>query len=150
MTEENLAAFVDAVKSEHRDLTARMLAIQSLLCEQGPAGAAAIGRLVELLTELHGRLKKHFAQEESGGYMEEALIHAPGLSGEARRLVDEHRDLLSSSAAVLAKAKKAVAPQDWPDLCRETEKLVKAIRQHETGETRVLMQGFNLDPEIIG
>jgi iron-sulfur cluster repair protein YtfE (RIC family) len=151
MPTQSANAFIEAIKAEHRDLGARVHAIQNLLEEEFPAAETpfAAARLAELLDDLRERLDRHFDQEEKGGFLEEALVHAPQMSGDAQRLMDEHPELLRATTDLVAKALACHTAAAWPGLREAASILLKRLRQHEAGENRVLLSGFNIDPEII-
>lgn len=152
MSQVNVIAFIEAVKAEHRELAAQMHAIQALLDETPSAAElpAAVERAARSLDELCESLSRHFVQEEEGGFLEEALVHAPQLSGEARQLMGEHPELKKTAAEAAARVRNCKTAADWQAVAAKTRQLLKRLRQHEAGETRVLFAGFNIDPEIIG
>jgi hypothetical protein len=105
--------------------------------------AAAREKLASFRTELLA----HFAHEEEGGYMDEAVARLPSLSHNADKLLAEHASLRTSLDNLLKRLETAhKAATEW-DACRaEFARFVEQISLHETNENWLLNQGFN-EPE---
>jgi hypothetical protein len=88
-------------------------------------------------------LEHHFAEEESGGCMEEAVARCPALSAEADRIEAEHPELLHDVDRLIAQAvdgshtteKRVALEEAFDELCRN-------IDAHEKAENVLLRQGF--------
>jgi len=89
MTDETHQAYVAAFGAEHHELRHLVHALHEALREERPWSHEAATEAVELLAALHTHLEHHFAQEEDGGYLEEALNLAPT---DAREVVSSPHD----------------------------------------------------------
>lgn len=141
-------AYLAQVKAEHYDLEQVLhhlgAAFDSARAQQWPL--ASTQRLVVLLSELRDQIERHFAQEEVGGYMEEALSRAPRFSAQVEALLKQHTELASGVNDVLARAKGSRDnPGNWKTLHADVQALLKKLKAHEAGENRIIEAAFNED-----
>ncbi len=114
--------------------------------ERGQCLAAAV-------RELQGHIETHFAREEQGGWLEEAVIRAPHLAHRLTLLEREHTPLRQQ----LAKLVEFVATADCVADCtagrlaqlqKDFDHFVAKLLHHEAEEEQVLAEGFNEELEI--
>ncbi|MBI2824727.1 MAG: hemerythrin domain-containing protein [Planctomycetia bacterium] len=146
-------AFIDAMKSEHRDLGDMVHRLELLLKEA--VGRGWPGPLAEdiwvRLQKLERVLADHFAREEQGGFLEEALAHAPRFGPQAEHLLSEHVTLL---ACVRYLVREAELNRHTPSAFWQVfaDALAGALRQllaHEAQENALLQKAFNADADIV-
>lgn len=100
--------FFEKALQEHRWLEHAVHEAQRLLQEPADQRTAAQLRAAyEQLAVLALRLKEHFAQEEEGGYLEEAASILPRLGPQVQRLEREHAPLLRHALAIAELARRA-------------------------------------------
>ncbi|MGD9648040.1 MAG: hemerythrin domain-containing protein [Pirellulales bacterium] len=140
------AAYVQQVKAEHYGLEQLLHQLEDAFAAARGNGwpTKAIPQLVKLLTDLREEIERHFAQEEVGGYMEEALSLAPRFSGQAQALLKQHGELSQAVRALLAKTRDPKLV-DWSGLHAELQTLLKKLKAHEAGENRIVEAAFNED-----
>jgi len=107
---------------------------------------AWLERLPERLQELRRELVAHFGEEEAGGCVEEAVARCPALSGEARHLETEHRELVSELDEVIQLCELIVEPtaRDARMLEQEVRAVIHKIKTHEAQENRIIEKGFSV------
>jgi hypothetical protein len=136
--------FIDHLLAEHRRLhklihQARISIVQS----GGPDGDESYQGAAHILRNLRGELHQHFVEEEAGGCLDEAVSRCPRLSSDARRLENEHADLLAEVDRLIVQASscdchvenRVVLQRDFDNLCRQ-------LHAHEAAENDLLRQGF--------
>ncbi len=134
--------------SEHEHLHAVVDRIHAALgrCSDTAVDAAAIAAVREQITALRDQLQKHFAQEELGGYLEEALTRAPSLAPQATILQRQHAEFLTLASHMLSDAACCDPPQvTWVRLKADYEQFAKRLKAHESAENRLLQIAFNED-----
>jgi len=97
----------------------------------------------ELLSRLHTLLARHFALEESKGYLAEELAIAPQLSHVAEGLRKEHEQILAR-VKKLEDSSRAGSTTDA--LVQAIDEAVSQLRDHESAENRLVQQAL-LDDE---
>jgi hypothetical protein len=140
-------SYADHLIAEHRRLH-RMLRVVSTAIMPAPTGGPAptSAAIIKVLREVRDELERHFAQEEGGGCLDEAVSCCPTLSPEARRIEAEHPRLLESMDRLIAQA------QDYDqsvekriELEREFEELCRQLAAHEAAENTLLRRGLGGD-----
>ena len=148
MVIEILQAYVSSICADHRH-QGRL--VHNLRCalENAPRlkwSKGSTAQIVYCLAMLRDHLATHFAREEEGGYLEEALVHSPVFQSEANRLMDEHPQLLKRFDALLEMAKaEADEPARWPAIAKEVNEAVNQLLTHELDENKLLQGAFTAD-----
>jgi hypothetical protein len=128
-------AYVDHLQSEHRRLHQRILEVQHALA-QSQTGLNAE------LTALQDELAQHFAEEDAGGCMEEAMARCPAVAERCRALCAEHSVLLREMSALIdeyhAEAQRRAR---WGD---DFHQLTERLFQHEREENEILQRAFGV------
>src|SRR6476620_10387949 len=87
--------YVEHLIAEHRRLHRMLRLAQAAIVASGcPDRDATCTDIVRVLRQVREELQHHFAQEESGGCLDEAVSRCPGLSAEVKRIELEHPQLL--------------------------------------------------------
>ena len=139
--------YVQHLLTELRRLhTMLRLARAAIRHSAGPDGHNTTPETVRILRQVREELAHHFAEEEGGGCMEEAVSRCPRLSADATRVQAEHRDLLGRLDALLAEvldSKHTVANRIL--VAREFDELCSILHAHEAAENEILRQGFGVN-----
>jgi hypothetical protein len=135
------AKFVDVHRELHRGVEAVEKGISAAL----PANdVAAWCDLPKLLQELRAHLKQHFAEEDEGGVLEEALSRLPRLAPEFSVVERQHAPLLRQMDELAQKAQNGGLTLDqWRSLADEFGRFVYALRAHEAAENRIVDEAFD-------
>jgi hypothetical protein len=136
--------YVEHLIAEHRRLHRMLrLAQAAIVASGGPDRDATCADIVRVLRQVREELEHHFAQEESGGCLDEAVSRCPGLSPEAKRIELEHPQLLENVDRLIAQAldcnqsleNRLCLERGFDDLCRQLD-------AHEGAENALLRKGF--------
>jgi hypothetical protein len=141
-------AYLEQIKAEHYGLeqTLHRLAEHFDLAPAHHWDPALTPRFVSLLAELSNQIERHFAQEEIGGYMEEALSRAPRFGAQVTALLKQHTELAQDVHDLLARAEAGRDnPGIWKKLHADVQVLLKKLSAHEAGENRIIEAAFNED-----
>jgi hypothetical protein len=132
--------------SQHRELHARLLLLRAAFDSPRGPGSAGLEALRCRLRGLREYLAGHFAQEESGGHLEESIARMPRLSAAARAVVAEHPDLLAELDALLQRLSVRDLRHDvWREAAAGFATFTDHLLDHERNENAVLQQGYNED-----
>lgn len=148
MVAEILQAYVASVRADHRHQGSLVHHLRSALARGAESSwdQASVKQILTSLDELHQHLKHHFAREEEGGYLEEALVHASRLQSQAAQLMAQHPPLLKKFGDLIAAAKSWKQGQSqWPLLARDLNKAIDELVGHEMGENQLLQEAFAAD-----
>jgi len=103
----------------------------------------------ERLQKLRDHLAAHFAQEEEGGYLEEALSRVPRLGPQAAVLERQHAPLLARLDAILDEFRQPRhTVEHWPRLAAEFRGFVRSLLEHEVAENRIVQAACNRDLDL--
>jgi hemerythrin len=134
---------VAAFDAEHRELNHLVQETRQFVIHMPFSGETA-EQSRHVLSRLRAHLEHHFAQEEQGGYLEEALVHAPRYSSHASRLLAQHPVMLGRVSDVLTLAGSGdFTEARWPKVQQEVSKLLKELLAHEAGENQLVQRAFN-------
>lgn len=113
--------------------------------EAGPVKAKC---LADLIQRMQTHIEAHFAHEERGGWLEEAVVRAPHLSHRLTLLEKQHTTLRSQIAKLVEMAKTHDGSVQCSTRLRDHfERFAKQLLEHEAEEERVLAEGFNEELE---
>jgi iron-sulfur cluster repair protein YtfE (RIC family) len=136
--------YVTHLLAEHRRLHALLRQVQATIVHSGsPDRDASPADVVATLRKVRSELEAHFAEEDSGGCLEEAVSRVPRLAAEAERIEAEHPELLFELDRLIAQAQEGgqsiesrlAIEKMFDDLCRQ-------LHAHEAAENALLRQGF--------
>jgi hypothetical protein len=97
-------------------------------------------RLETCVTDLCGQLTAHFAEEETGGCLEEAVTRCPSVAGDIKPIMEEHPLLDQLLRTLLAQISDPAATP--ADLQASWQAFYGKIHAHEAAETRILRMAF--------
>jgi hypothetical protein len=141
--DENSAHLIAAdIAQDHRVLEMALRDVERALNRHDRA-RGLVEHQLRNLTEL---IEAHFAREEAGGYMGEALTRAPRLGGTAERLLAEHVDLLDDAQKLHMLARAGVESMAWwRQIEADFTHLKARLLAHEHAENKLLNEAFNRD-----
>jgi hypothetical protein len=141
---EECRPYIDHLLAEHRRLHRLIQQTRDMIVQSGgPDGDSSYADVAKVLRNLRSELEQHFAEEEAGGCLEEAVSRCPRLSQDARRVEAEHPELLAEVDRLIVEASdcdchvesRIALQRDFDNLCHE-------LHAHESAENELLKQGF--------
>ncbi len=145
--------------AEHHDLFHLMHSVQSRLAIAGLPGPPSPEHRADVLESLHHlreHLGDHFAQEELGGFLEEAVTRMPRLSAAMRSIIAQHPGLLAELDRVidaLTMVEKsrgfAAGAKPWSAAVHAFEAFAANMAAHERSENMVVQEGYNEDLGLV-
>ena len=148
---EECRPYLEHLHDEHRHIQQLVQVIQSEFFQGDPCrvGHDVRARLPERLSELADVLQHHFAEEEAGGCIEEAVSRLPSLSTQARELEHEHTVLLSSLTQLVDRVRSTgLRDSSIQAVHAEFSSFARDLLAHEAAENRLLQQGFNVNIDL--
>lgn len=143
-----LDPYLEQAVEEHELLHHAVMELKALMESKPPAlvDAITMAQAAKLFNDLHDKLQRHFAREEQGGYLEEALARTPRLAPQARLLQKQHAEFsLESLRIVMITRSHKPLPQLWAELQSAFQLFAKRLLAHEAAEDSLLEQAFNED-----
>jgi len=148
MVVESLEAYVASVRADHRHQGSLVHHVNAALANGAGSNwnQTSVDEIITSLDALHEHLGHHFSREEEGGYLEEALVHAPRLQTRASQLMAEHPPLLKQFGDLVAAAKRRKDDKaQWPSLAKDLTKAIDDLVKHELRENQLLQEAFATD-----
>lgn len=146
MTEQILTAYVEIVRSEHRELQGLVHQVRRALAVAARANwrEVTIAPLVESLNNLKERMEDHFQKEEVDGYLDEALIQAPRFTHQAECLLTQHPQMLKQMDALFAEIPRCrQRPECWCKFKEQVQETLQEVLAHEAAENQILERAYN-------
>lgn len=153
MSEENkttIALLANEARAEHVEMRHLLEHAREELKKCHECGSNASAACVHrAMSEMQDHLERHFAREENGGWLEEAVVRAPHLAHRLTELEQQHRPLRERIAHLVKEAETLDGGRESVQKVREEfEKFAKQLLVHESYEERVLQQGFNEELDL--
>ncbi len=107
-----------------------------------PAGEGARAEVAKTLGDFRDALRRHFEQEERGGFFEKDNVNNPSAGREFEGLLGEHREFERRIDALLGRVEEHSERSDpLPEaLERDLRELVTDLAQHEQHEVGMLQR----------
>jgi hypothetical protein len=138
------------VLAEHRDLFNLMSSVRSAFAAEATATPDRQAVLLSMLHQLRDHLHDHFAQEEEGGFLEEAVTRIPRLSAAVRSILRQHPDLLAELDRLIDTLGSDVTPTgSWSDASHAFDIFSAHMLAHERSENAVVQEGYNEDLGLV-
>ena len=149
MIGEEALAFAAAFEAEHREMRQLVVALRDAINHRNRPWSREVAReAVEAVEAMRVHLHHHFAQEEAGGYLEQALAMAPRFHDEAQTLLAQHAAMLHYIDEVAETAKSSVDDAElWSQVKLQVKDLLRKLVAHESAENRIVQQAFNVGTE---
>ena len=143
---EKYRALAIHLTAEHRRIAQCLRHVEQQLQLFSADSPGTLAGVIQDLTQLRTELSKHFDEEESGGCLEEAVIHHPASSAEASRVVHEHPQMLADLDSLIEKfTSSGGADRALGEIRSEFEQFAKRLRAHEAAETRIFQTCFGTE-----
>ncbi|MCH5372764.1 MAG: hemerythrin domain-containing protein [Planctomycetes bacterium] len=138
-------AFTSHLRSEHRLLRESLEHVQQRWnkSRRRQLSSRDIDELADSLAELRAVLAHHFAEEESGGCIEEAVTHAPQLSRKASQLEHEDSSLLQQLDDIIRRLR--ARPKSIGKIEKDYRRVHQKICDHADAESRIVEEGLGTD-----
>ncbi len=136
--------YLDYAFAEHRRIHKLLQQARSAIQQtSGPDRDTTFAHVVQILRNVRNELARHFAEEDQGGCMEEAVSRCPRLGADVQRIEAEHPALLADIDRLIAQAEdgpetlanRVAIERGFDELCTE-------LHAHEAAENAVLRAGF--------
>ena len=136
--------YVQDLLAQHQRVDAMLREAWSAIVQsRGPDADASGADVAIVLRRVRDELAHHFAEEEAGGCLEEAVTKCPRFSAEALRIESEHAQLLGGIESLIHQvatgfegtAQRHALEIDFGDFCRR-------VQVHEAAENELLRQAF--------
>ena len=135
-------SLVDAVQADHHELATLLAAIR----REFASDARSKRHLEKLVTQLAELCEAHFQREEEGGYMHEAVQHAPQLAARAKALGEQHESLQEAIEKLRILIHSGVESAAWwVRVQNDFSAFAKTITHHESDENALLQEAFTQD-----
>ena len=145
--EENdlYVAYVTQLRSEHRRVKRCLAKVERQwdVIRQGARSALGFDELIGSLTELRDELSHHFAEEQAGGCVEEAVSHAPHLGRDRVQLERDDHELIKLIDGLIKNLRKS--PKSIKAVEKKYLQLVQQIGTYEAAESRLVAESFGID-----
>lgn len=147
---QDTLAFAVHLRAEHRRLHELLRGIETGWPARGKRvlSESQTPPVIDGLEALREELARHFAQEEQGGCLEEAVCRCPSLTQEANQVEREHPLLLERLEGIIVRARSGLRTAD---VARETKqdfkKFARQLHAHEAAENRILASAFGTHVE---
>ena len=138
-------AYVERLQHEHSQIHQLLLEIghEVAAMDHPSQGTDPFGHLAQRLSGLRQQLQAHFAEEEAGGCLEEAVTRCPSLSEESQAIVAEHPQLDRMLEQLVEQTRnREVTPAD---VQRDYRALAAKLHAHEAAENRLLQMAFGAE-----
>ena len=129
---------------QHRDLHRLVQTVREAL---GPPRRA--GAVRDAARALRDHLAVHFAQEEQGGFMEEAIARIPRLSAAVTRVLRDHPDLLAELDRLIESLPVSDSAAAWAIAASDFDAFIDHLYAHERNENAVVQEGYNEDLGLV-
>lgn len=99
--------------------------------------------IIDQLSALRDELSRHFAEEEDGGCIEEAVCRCPSMSREAQQLELQHETLLDQLEQLIVRHRLTTMNVECIDSVKqEFEEFSQQLHAHEAAENSILQHAF--------
>jgi len=135
---------------EHRDLFNLMSSVRSAFAAETASTPDGQAVLLSMLHQLRDHLHDHFAQEEEGGFLEEAVSRMPRLSAAVRSILRQHPGLLAELDSLIDTLGSGIdCTVSWSDANHAFDVFSAHMAAHERSENTVVQEGYNEDLGLV-
>jgi hypothetical protein len=133
---EDCRTYVNYLLVEHRELDEELHGIRASLQMAQPE------EVLRRLNLLRDELRRHFAEEEEGGCLEEAISCCPKVAKEADALLGQHPTLLAKLEHLIACLQSARRLELRAGFDEELTQFTRELLVHEADENQVMRRAF--------
>jgi hypothetical protein len=143
-TDDEARCYLNHLLAQHRRLHLMLRQMREAILESvQPDETPSFAEITRTLKKLREEMAKHFAEEEAGGCLNEAVTRCPALSSEAKRIEGEHPLILQRIDSLIEQAETLKPiPQNQYAIQRLFDVMYRQLQDHEAAENRLLAQGF--------
>ncbi|NIP84581.1 MAG: hypothetical protein GTO03_03095 [Planctomycetales bacterium] len=145
---EEFLAYAHHLEAEHQRLDRLVRQMQDTCADiLKLAGGQREARRTALMggfSDLYDELNRHFAEEEGGACLEEAVSRRPALAPLVKALEGEHGQLLDQLQRIILQLKQDVSGEIFARVADQFQQFVVSLHAHEAAESEILERGFNL------
>jgi hemerythrin HHE cation binding domain-containing protein len=143
-TDDESRCYINHLVAQHRRLHMMLRQMRNAILEcVQPDETPSFAEIARILARLRQELEHHFAEEEAGGCLDEAVSCCPSLSVEAKKIQGDHALILEQIDSLIEHAETLPpTPQNQFAIQREFDRLYHKLQAHEAAENRLLAQGF--------
>ncbi len=136
--------YVEHMRIEHQHIHDALRDVANLFATaiDDQASSDVASRLAKRLVELRDELSRHFAEEDEGGCMEEAVSRCPSLSREVDKVEGQHPFLLARLDDLIKTITADATAEDVQRQRAAFDVFIALLNQHEEAENRILQIGF--------
>jgi hemerythrin-like domain-containing protein len=139
-------AVAEQMERDHKILNRKMGELKIILSDDVSPKDFPNWRL-ECILELQDfkeQLKKHFALEEEGGFMNEVLQMAPETERQISKLLAEHKQMIKSLDEILSALKPMLEkdPASLETVRINLNEMMVTLRQHENAEYDLIQKAY--------
>ena len=135
--------YVMHMRLEHRHINEAVHDVVSLFSTETAANSKElVEQLAQKLRVLRAELAKHFAEEDAGGCIEEAISHCPSVSQAATTLEGQHSLLLAHLDRLIEQTRKRTTDEDPSQLQVNINDFAKQLNAHESLENQIMQDAF--------
>jgi hypothetical protein len=138
-------SYDEGLRIQHRSLQRSLLALLDILSQirtqldRGSDARVEIVAAAVIFSSLHREIPDHFAREEVGGYLSEALVNAPRLTSRAEPLRRQHATFCRALDGLFNAILGAEAhPALFVPVERDVREFAMSLIRHEDAENRLL------------
>lgn len=133
---------IDAIAEEHHELEALYERICNTLADR----SECLETVRDLFQEMAQRVRRHFENEEQGGYFREIVELAPRCADKADQLEREHAELMEVAEQLARDIRHARETQVWRLAIRlDFENFIRRCEEHEAAETELVQEAYLQD-----
>lgn len=145
---DDFRAYVVYLRIEHRELHQVLLQVEALCADSRSEVSDCERTILAAMRQLRTRLAKHFAAEEEGGCIEEAVGHLPRLGKEADRIERDHPALLAELDDMIAQLELSAGDRRPTHTLRRFHEFAAKLVALETNENQLLEAAFGISVEV--
>ncbi len=138
-------SYGDGLRIQHRSLQHALLALLDVLSQiqtqldRGSDARVEIVAAAVMFSSLHREIPDHFAREEDGGYLGEALANTPRLAARAEPLRRQHATFCRALDGLFNAILDAEShPAHFVSVERDVREFAMSLIRHEDAENRLL------------
>jgi hypothetical protein len=142
---DHCGAYLEHLQAEHHRLNCAIVDIRRQFADLNLSRAPqdVLASLIERLEDLQRDVRGHFAEEEAGGCLEEAVARCPSLRPGTKDLMGEHPLLADALEQLLVAMKNRAA--NPAALVAQFEAFAEDLKAHECAENRLLLTALGGD-----
>lgn len=147
MPQTDSETLLKSLQSEHDELLEGIKDIEQFWTEVNELGKGPkYEEMASRVHQLRQRLKRHFAEEERGGYLAPVVAAVPQLGSEAAELKQQHQVFLNALDRFSQHLEnRDSAFHNWDEVHAEVEEFLRELHEHESAEMELVQKGLRLN-----